>query len=443
MNSLLVTFLVIALTTLLSVDAWPSNPFKKGKDKVAKVEGIDSGSISSTDAISSPPSLSDYEVTKDDYSYNYETYGSVLEEEESSPAQSEGYEDEDDSDFMFAQYSYSFGSEIPPPPSPPKTELSIVVEAAIVLSKEYHDLDLENPSEGLNSVTDDLTTTTIRVITGEATSSPPADNIRVEASILSIKGSEAHVSLHLTQSDSPKLLRDRGKLLSTAIHSGLFMKLLGEDLGTPDGVVSVSYLSSQKLKLSTGFDENSWRQKAKRRKLQSTDSYDDGQSYGNSYSTGIVIDTGGGDIIYAAITFQNQGSLFDYNSFEGIETSVENAILSQIEAQQIVASVESQDFVSESIVTMNVAISVSNTNGEDTTSTTTALTSWLNSESTTFAESFASELSNIGIGVSSFDVFIQVIDVYFESNSYSYSDGMGGDSGSSGMEGDSYSYGDG
>ena len=34
---------------------------------------------------------------------------------------------------MFAQYSYSFGSEIPPPPSPPKTELSIVVEAAIVL----------------------------------------------------------------------------------------------------------------------------------------------------------------------------------------------------------------------------------------------------------------------------------------------------------------------
>jgi hypothetical protein len=224
MNSLLVTFLVIALTTLLSVDAWPLNPFRKGKDKVAKVEGIDSGSISSTDAISSPPSLSDYEVTKDDYSYNYETYGSVL-EEESSPAQSEGYEDEDDSDFMFAQYSYSFGSEIPPPPSPPKTELSIVVEAAIVLSKEYHDLDLENPSEGLNSVTDDLTTTTIRVITGEATSSPPADNIRVEASILSIKGSEAHVSLHLTQSDSPKLLRDRGKLLSTAIHSGLFMKL--------------------------------------------------------------------------------------------------------------------------------------------------------------------------------------------------------------------------
>ncbi|GMI37319.1 hypothetical protein TrRE_jg9988, partial [Triparma retinervis] len=357
MKYIILLFAIIAISSLMAVDGWSLNPFKRGKKGAAarskrdEVEDEISKGVSTTNE-KLAVEMSEGPSTLKSYSYDY---GAPTPEDEDGTLFDYADEEfnnssfEDDSDFMSATYSYSFGTSKDPvakSTAPSVTELSIVIETAANLlvgdsNLFAHYLDTPRGAHRLEENFAEAAKQLLREskLPFAISSEKEDQEIGLQATLTSFTHTsdsqfEVQMSLHLTSrkeggSVATKTLNQRAKLIELAVKSGQLVTFFDEEDGAFDTkdygrglrfvVEKASFLSAQKLKIEYNYDD--WEKKVQATRMALPDSKprrtDETMSFSfsthGSYEGGDVISLGG----YGSYDSFSYDSSTTHGSYEG------------------------------------------------------------------------------------------------------------------------------
>ncbi|GMI38045.1 hypothetical protein TrCOL_g4686, partial [Triparma columacea] len=379
MKYIMLFLAIIVISSLMGVDGWYLNPFKRGK-KVAATEAkrdkaedditLEVSKANEKLAVGSSEVLS----TLKPYSYDYDALTTEDEDGTLFGFAEEEFNDssfEDDSDFMTATYSYSFGTSKDPvakSTAPTITELSIVIETTaklLVGDSDHFANNLETP-RGAHRLEESFTDALKQLLRDSklpfaVSFEEEGEEFGLHATLTSFTHTsdsqfEVQMSTHLISRKTgggvaTKMLNQRAKLIELAVRSGqLIMFFDNEDISTrvaeEDGfyeedeafdteedyerglrfiVQEASFLTAQKLKIEYNYDD--WEKKVQKMKVMSPDSklrrteevfsLPDSTSSHGSYSTSSHGSYEGGD----SIILEGFGS-YDSDSFSYPDSSV-------------------------------------------------------------------------------------------------------------------------